>query len=54
MQAAGISTGKVVYNTIICGADGTGCTSGIVCAKDPEVMVKEMLDAIEKAVKEKG
>lgn len=54
MQAAGISTGKDVYKTIISGADGTGCTSGIVCAKDPEVMVKEMLDAIEKAVKEKG
>ena len=54
MQAAGISTGKDVYETIISGADGTGCTSGIVCAKDPEAMVKEMLDAIEKAVKEKG
>ena len=47
-------TGKDVYETIISGADGTGCTSGIVCAKDPEAMVKEMLDAIEKAVKEKG
>ena len=53
MQAAGISTGKDVYDTIISGADGTGCTSGIVCAKDPEAMVKEMLDAIEKVIKDK-
>ncbi len=53
MQAAGISTGEDVYETIRSGADGTGCTSGIVCAKDPEAMVKEMLDAIERAMQEK-
>lgn len=54
MQAAGISTGKDVYATIVSGADGTGCTSGIVCADDPEGMVKEMLDAIVQAVKDKA
>lgn len=51
MQAAGISTGKDVYETIISGADGTGCTSGIVCANNPEKKVEEMLNAINEAIK---
>ncbi|WP_196593541.1 triose-phosphate isomerase [Pectinatus sottacetonis] len=50
MQAAGISTGEDVYETIKNGADGTGCTSGIVCADNPKKMVKEMLDAISKII----
>lgn len=51
MQAAGISTGKDVYETIVNGADGTGCTSGIVCANNPEKKVEEMLNAINMAMK---
>jgi triosephosphate isomerase len=49
MQAAGISSGKDVYRTIMDGADGTAATSGIVCAANPKEMIREMLEAIEKA-----
>ena len=48
MQAAGISTAKDVYNTISQGADGTGCTSGIVKANDPEQMIRDMIEAVDK------
>ncbi|MDU3153900.1 MAG: triose-phosphate isomerase, partial [Anaerococcus hydrogenalis] len=48
MQAAGISTAEDVYNTISQGADGTGCTSGIVKAKDPEQMIRDMIEAVDK------
>lgn len=48
MQAAGISNGEDVYKTLIEGADGTGCTSGIVCAPDPIQMLKEMVQAVVK------
>lgn len=48
MQAAGISTAEDVFNTIIQGADGTGCTSGIVKAKDPEQMIRDMIEAVDK------
>ncbi|MBP2633735.1 MAG: triosephosphate isomerase [Firmicutes bacterium] len=54
MQAAGISTADDVYRTIMAGADGTGCTSGIVCAEDPRKMVKDMLAAIEKTKNDGG
>lgn len=49
LQAAGISTADDVYKAIMSGADGTGGTSGIVCAKDPEATLKEMLEALAKA-----
>lgn len=49
LQAAGISTGKNVYDAIMCGADGTGGTSGIVCAKDPLATLEEMIVALAKA-----
>lgn len=50
MQAAGISTGEDVYKTILMGADGTGCTSGIVKAKNPKQMLREMINAVHEAV----
>lgn len=45
MQAAGISTPEDVYRTIQLGADGTGCTSGIVKANDPKQMLIDMIQA---------
>lgn len=48
MQAAGISTAADVYNTIDAGADGTGCTSGVVKAEDPEQMLIDMIEAAAK------
>lgn len=46
MQAAGITSPEDVYQTIKKGADGTGCTSGIVLADDPSLMVRDMLQAV--------
>lgn len=46
MQAAGISTAEDVYRTMSLGADGTGCTSGIVAAENPEQMLRDMVDAV--------
>lgn len=49
MQAAGISSAEDVYRTITLGADGTGCTSGIVKADDPKEMFKSMLASVNEA-----
>lgn len=46
LQAAGISSGRNVYDAIMSGADGTGATSGIVAAADPEAMLAEMVEAV--------
>ncbi len=54
LQAAGISTGKNVYDAIMCGADGTGGTSGIVAAKDPFAVLDEMMEALDKARTERN
>lgn len=48
-QGAGIHSGQDVYNTILLGADGTGATSGIVCADDPLAMLEEMMRSMAKA-----
>ncbi|MBG9979391.1 triose-phosphate isomerase [Facklamia sp. DSM 111018] len=45
MQAAGISKAEDVYRTISLGAEGTGCTSGIVKADNPKAMLVEMVNA---------
>ncbi len=45
MQAAGISDENDVYRTIALGADGTGCTSGIVKAENPKEMFSKMVRA---------
>ncbi|MSS77741.1 triose-phosphate isomerase [Anaerococcus sp. AGMB00486] len=54
MQAAGISSAKDVYRTILMGADGTGCTSGIVKADNPKKMLKDMVESLVKAVKDRN
>ncbi|MGT2846440.1 triose-phosphate isomerase [Streptococcus massiliensis] len=51
MQAAGISNPLDVYNVISLGADGTGCTSGIVKAGNPKEMLVDMVKAMELAIK---
>ncbi len=48
-QAAGITTGKQVYEVIMAGADGAGAASGIVNAKDPIAMIDEMVRNVRKA-----
>lgn len=53
MQAAGISTAEDVYRTISLGAEGTGCTSGIVNAKDPLQMLEDMIKALVEAKERK-
>ncbi len=52
MQAAGISTPEDVYRTIKLGADGTGCTSGIVKADSPIQMLEDMVTSVSKALSE--
>ena len=52
LQAAGISTAQNVYDAIVIGADGTGGTSGIVCAKDPKETLTQMIEALVKAREE--
>lgn len=49
LQAAGISSGQNVYDAIKFGADGTGGTSGIVAAADPQAMLDEMFEALDRA-----
>ncbi|NLB81040.1 MAG: triose-phosphate isomerase [Clostridiaceae bacterium] len=49
LQGAGISNGRDVYNTIMQGAQATGCTSGIIKAENPEEMVEEMIYYLRKA-----
>lgn len=51
MQAAGISTADDVYKTIALGADGTGCTSGIVAADEPKQMLEDMIKSVVRASK---
>ena len=46
LQAAGISTVADVIKALQSGADGTGGTSGIVCADNPIETLKEMLEAV--------
>ena len=53
MQAAGISTADDVYRTIKLGADGTGCTSGIVKADNPNEMLRDMVESCIKAYEER-
>ncbi|MBC8537358.1 triose-phosphate isomerase [Christensenellaceae bacterium NSJ-63] len=49
LQAAGIRSGKNVFDVIMWGADGTGCTSGIVAAQDPFKACEEMMQAVQEA-----
>ena len=49
--ASGVSTAEDCYNMIRLGADGTGGTSGILNAPSPAVRIREMSEAIVRAVK---
>lgn len=49
LNAAGISSGKDVYNVIYAGAEATGSSSGIVKAPDSAAMVDEMIHAVREA-----
>lgn len=53
LQAAGISTVSDVKNALELGADGTGGTSGIVCADSPEKTLRDMLLEVAKFKEEK-
>lgn len=46
LQAAGISTADDVAKALQSGADGTGGTSGIVCAPDPQNVLTEMIKKV--------
>lgn len=46
MQAAGIKSPEDVRYVMDLGADGTGCTSGIVKAENPKAMLRAMLDSL--------
>ena len=48
LQAAGISTGRDVYDAIAYGGDATGGTSGIVAAADPYATLDEMFAALDR------
>lgn len=48
--ASGVSTAEDCYNMIRLGADGTGGTSGILNAPSPAVRIREMAEAIVRAV----
>jgi triosephosphate isomerase len=49
LNAAGISSGKDVYNVIFAGSDATGSSSGIAKAPDSAAMVDEMIHAAREA-----
>jgi triosephosphate isomerase len=49
LHGAGIMCGRDVYNIIAAGAQATGSTSGIILAKDPFMMVEEMIKAVREA-----
>jgi len=48
LQGAGISGPEDVANVIRAGAQATGCTSGVMKAKDPEAAAEEMLWTLRK------
>ena len=48
LQGAGISGPDDVANVIRAGAQATGCTSGVMKAKDPEAAAEEMLYTLRK------
>ena len=48
-QAAGIKTGKQVYDFIMAGSEAAGAASGIINAEDPIAMIDEMIAATRQA-----
>ena len=53
MIASGITTGEDVYKVVYHGADGSGSTSGIVNAPSRAGRVKEMVEALLKAMEDR-
>lgn len=57
-QAAGITSGKQVYDLIFAGAEATGSASGIILSANPYLMVDEMIHNVRRAyddlVKKRG
>jgi len=49
LQAAGISSGRDVYNVVHLGAQATGCSSGIAKATDPAAMAEDMIGSMRRA-----
>lgn len=49
LHAAGISTGKDVYEIIAGGSQGSGSSSGVFKAEDPQAMLEEMIRAVRRA-----
>ena len=49
-QAAGISSGRQVYDFILAGAEAVGAASGICRAPDPCAMAEEMIAAVRRAI----
>lgn len=54
MIASGITTAEDCYKVVYLGADGTGSTSGIVHAPDRAQRVREMAEAIHRALNDRG
>ncbi len=48
-QAAGITSGKQVYDFIMAGSEAAGAASGIMNAADPIAMIDEMIGAVRTA-----
>lgn len=46
LHGAGIQSGQDVYDVIAAGAQATGSTSGIILAREPAVMLDEMIHAV--------
>ncbi len=53
LHGAGISNAQDVYAVIKSGADATGSTSGVLKAADPKKMLKEMIEALWTAYRER-
>lgn len=49
LHAAGISTGKDVYEIVAAGSEGSGSSSGVFKAEDPRAMLEEMIRAVRRA-----
>ncbi|WP_156286247.1 ketose-bisphosphate aldolase [Oceanivirga salmonicida] len=54
MQAAGVTKPNDVYNIILGGADGTGCTSGIILNENPYEILEDMVKSLVKAYEKRG
>ena len=52
MQGAGIMNERMSIERLKLGAEGTGCTSGIVKAENPKEMLRLMVEAIDQVMNE--